>query len=391
VNGLDLIVIVVAVFAALGGYRLGFFGRVASWLGLALGFYVAVRVLPTVMVRLTTASPGTQLAVAVLVLVGGAVIGQALGMMVGSRLHRALPAGPVRQADRVVGAGTGIVGVIVALWLLLPSIAAVPGWPARATAESSISRWVSGDLPNPPDTLQVLRRMIGEDAPEVFAVLHPQAPAGPPPTTSPLAAGVTRTVAASTVKVQGQACSRIFEGSGFAVATDLIVTNAHVVAGEAAGRTSVLLPSGRQLPATVVMFDPRRDLALLSVASLGEAPLPLRVAHAGATGAVFGHPNGQNALAVTPARVAQEIQAVGKDLYDTTNTKRDVLVLAAALAHGDSGGPLVNAAGQVIGVAFAIAADQAGTSYALSTTELQGALAEPRNSSGASTGPCLTA
>ena len=55
---LDLIVIVVAVIAALGGYRLGFFGRVASWLGLALGFYVAIRILPAVLIRISTASPG---------------------------------------------------------------------------------------------------------------------------------------------------------------------------------------------------------------------------------------------------------------------------------------------------------------------------------------------
>lgn len=389
-DGLDLIVIAVALVAALGGYRLGFFGRVISWLGLALGFYVAIRLLPSVMVRLASASPTTQLAVAVLLLVGGALIGQALGLVVGSRLHGALPPGPVRQVDRVVGALTGIVGVIVALWLLLPSIAAVPGWPAQATADSGISRWVSVNLPNPPDTLQVLRRLIGQDAPEVFAVLHSGAPAGTPPTASPLSAAVTSTVEASTVKVEGQACNRIYEGSGFAVAPDLVVTNAHVVAGEPAGRTSVLLPSGRQLRATVVMFDPRRDLALLYVVSLGENPLPLQVAHAGATGAVFGHPNGQNPISATPARVAQEIEAVGKDLYDSTNTKRDVLVLAAALAHGDSGAPLVNVTGNVIGVAFAIAADQPDTSYALSTTELEGALSEPRNLSGTSTGPCLT-
>jgi S1-C subfamily serine protease len=197
-------------------------------------------------------------------------------------------------------------------------------------------------------------------------------------------------VAASTVKVQGQACNRIYEGSGFAVANDLVVTNAHVVAGEPAGSTSVLLPSGRQLHAKVVMFDSRRDLALLSVAGLGETPLALQVAHAGATGAVFGHPNGQDSIAITPARVAQEINAVGKDLYDSANTTRDVLILAAALAHGDSGGPLVNTAGAVIGVAFAISADQASTSYALSTTELQGALGETRDPAGASTGPCLT-
>jgi S1-C subfamily serine protease len=328
--------------------------------------------------------------VSVLVLVGGAMAGQALGLLIGSRLHGALPLGPVRQADRVVGAGVGVVGVIAALWLLLPSIAAVPGWPARATSGSGISRWVSVHLPTPPDALQVLRRLIGQDAPQVFAVLHPGAAAGTPPTVSPLSDVVTRTVEASTVKVQGEACNRIYEGSGFAVGTDLIVTNAHVVAGEPPGATSVLLPSGAARPAAVVMFDPRRDLALLQVRSLGENPLSLQTAHAGATGAVFGHPNGVNSIVVRPARVAQEEEAVGRDLYDSSNTKRDILVLASALAHGDSGGPLVNSVGQVIGVAFAISADQPGTSYALSTSELTAALAEARSPSGASTGPCLT-
>ena len=387
---LDLIVIVVAVMAAIGGYRLGFVGRVASWLGLALGLYVAIRLLPTVLLRLSRSSPGTQLAVSVLLLVGGAMLGQAIGLLVGGRLHRALPLGPVRQVDHVVGAGVGIVGVLAALWLLLPSIAAVPGWPARATADSGISRWVSVNLPTPPDSLQVLRRLIGQDAPQVFAVLHPGASAGTPPSVSPLSTAVSRAVAASTVKVQGQACNRIYEGSGFAVGPDLVATNAHVVAGEPSGQTSVLLTSGVTRPARVIMFDPRRDLALLQVASLGERPLTLAVAHAGATGAVFGHPNGDNALTITPARVAREEEAVGRDLYDSSNTQRDVLVLAAALAHGDSGGALVNAAGQVIGVAFAISADQPGTSYALRTTQLRAALAEPRQASGASTGPCLT-
>ena len=296
----------------------------------------------------------------------------------------------MQQADRVVGAGTGIVGVIVALWLLLPSIASVPGWPARATADSGISRWVSGSLPNPPDALQVLRRLIGQDAPQVFAVLHPGAPAGTPPAASPLSAAVTQAVEASTVKVEGQACDRIYEGSGFAVAPDLVVTNAHVVAGEPPGQTSVLLPSGRHLAATVVMFDPRRDLALLSVGSLEETPLPVRAASVGASGAVFGHPNGQDAVAITPARVAQVIEAVGKDLYDRTDTTRNVLVLAATLAHGDSGGPLVNSTGEVIGVVFAISADQPSTSYALSSTELDAALREAQNPAGTSTGPCLT-
>ena len=132
------------------------------------------------------------------------------------------------------------------------------------------------------------------------------------------------------------------------------------------------------------------DLALVDVPSLGESPLSVEPANVGALGAVFGHPDGQDPVAVTPARVVLEEQAVGRDLYGVHTTTRDVLVLAAALAHGDSGGPLVDATGRVVGVAFAISADQSGTSYALSTAELNTALAESRTPGGAATGSCLT-
>ncbi len=388
-DALDLVVAAAALVAAVGGYRMGFVGRVISWLGLAVGFYVAVRFLPTIVNDLHQSSPGTLVVVAVVVLVGGAMVGQALGLLVGSRLHHVLPLGPVRLVDRAIGAVVGVAGIGAVLWLLIPSLAAVPGWPARAVSGSAISRWVSRDLPTPPSALQVLRRLVGNDAPEVFAVLQPGIASGPPPANSPLTSTLTASVLNSTVKVEGQACNRIYEGSGFAVAPDLVVTNAHVVAGEPVGQTSVLLPSGRSLPADVVMFDPRRDLALLAVRSLGENPLPLAAPKVGETGAVFGHPNGQDRIAVTPARIAQEEEAVGRDLYDAHTTRRDVLVLASALAHGDSGGALVDTSGQVVGVAFAISANQPNTSYALGTSELRAALAEPR-AAHTSTGPCLT-
>ena len=387
---LDLILVLVAVAASVGGYRLGFLGRVVSWLGLALGFYLAVLFLPSVAVDLASASPGVQLTVAILLLVGGAMAGQALGLVVGSRLHSALPLGPIREIDRVVGAVFGVVGVIAVLWLLIPSVSNVPGWPARATSGSGIARWVSRDLPPPPDALQVMRRIIGQDAPQVFSELHPGTALGAPPAAIPLSQAVAAQVAASTVKVEGQACDRIYEGSGFAAGPGLIVTNAHVVAGEPPGDTQVLLPNGRLLAARVVMFDSNRDIALLSVQGLGEPPLAIAAPQVGQVGAVFGHPNGQDPLYTSPARVAQEETAVGQDIYDSRTTRRQVLILAAALAHGDSGGALVSTSGTVIGVAFAISADQSGTSYALNSSELQAALAEPRVASGASTGPCLT-
>lgn len=386
---LDLLIVAAAVMAAVGGYRLGFVGRVISWIGLGLGFYVAVVILPPIIRQLQQSSPTELVVVALVILVGGAMVGQAIGLLAGSRLHYLLPFGPLRSVDRAVGAVVGAAGIFAVLWLLVPSLAAVPGWPAQEASSSAISRWVSRDFPRPPNALEVLRRLVGSNAPEVFSVLQPGIASGPPPAGIPLTQGVASAVQASTVKVEGQACDEILEGSGFTVATGLVMTNAHVVAGEPSGQTSVLLPSGQTLQARVVMFDPRIDLALLSVKELSEAPLTLSTAQTDQLGAVFGHPNGQDPVAISPARVSQSEVAEGRDLYDQHNIKRDILVLAAALAHGDSGGPLVSTAGQVIGVAFAISADQPNVSYALATNEVDAALGEPRSTS-TSTGPCLS-
>ena len=385
----DLVVVVVTLLAALAGYRIGFLGRVVSWIGLAGGLYVAARLLPTAFRHLQSASPTTLVVTAVAILVGGGMVGQALGMVVGGRLHHVLPLGPLRLVDRVVGGVVGAAGVLTVVWLLIPTLAAAPGSLARAVGNSVVARAISRDLPSPPPALDVLRRIIGNGNPEVFAALGPAAPVGSPPAGDPLSAALVASVSASTVKVQGQACQSIYEGSGFVVASNLVVTNAHVVAGEKPGATSVMAPSGRVLPAQVVSYDPSRDLALLSVPGLGETPLTLGSPQVGDTGAVFGHPNGQDPLAVTPARVAAIEEAVGPDIYGTHNTKRSILVMASDLARGDSGGAVVDTSGQVIGVAFAISAQQAGTSYALNTSELKAFLAEPRSPS-TSTGACIT-
>jgi S1-C subfamily serine protease len=389
VNLFDLIILVAAVAAAVGGYRMGFLARVTSWIGLALGLYVAARFLPRIVNSLNIANPVGRLMVAALILIGGAFIGQAIGLLAGARLHGALPPGPVREVDRGVGAGVGTIGVLVALWLLLPSMAVVPGWPARAARQSSIARWVDSAFPRPPDALQALRRLVGDNSfPQVFNALHPGENLGPPPATSGLTAVISDRVSKATVKVEGEACNRIQDGSGFAIGPDTIVTNAHVVAGEPAGRTRVLVPSNGTLTASVVLFDPNRDLAILHVNRLGEVPLTTANGTVGDIGAVFGHPGGVNQLIAAPAAVRQNVTAVGRDLYDSHETRRDVFILAAELHPGDSGGPLVDKSGAVIGVAFAIAPDQPGTSYALTSKELAAALAAPR-SGPVATGPCL--
>jgi S1-C subfamily serine protease len=188
------------------------------------------------------------------------------------------------------------------------------------------------------------------------------------------------------VKIEGEACDRIQEGSGFFVADGLVVTNAHVVAGE--DDSDVVLSDGTTIDATVVGFDPERDLAVLRTASTGRPGLALREADIGTTGGVFGHPGG-GPLEISPFEVGEEITAVGTDIYDGGPTERDILVLAADLAPGDSGAALVDTQGQVVGVAFAIAPDRGGVAYALSIDELREVLAGDLTSE-RDTGGCLS-
>nr|MDQ3643777.1 trypsin-like peptidase domain-containing protein [Actinomycetota bacterium] len=235
--------------------------------------------------------------------------------------------------------------------------------------------------------LQDLRRQVSEaNFPQVFARLGPSPSTGPPPGDVALPPAVRDRVAASTVKVTGTACGRTLSGSGFSTADDTIVTNAHVVAG--VDRPSVLRTDGRRLQATVVGFDPNRDLAVLRVPGLDRAALPVADGDEGDEGAVYGHPRGSDALVIKPARIEDKVNARGLDLYGDSAIRRQILILSAALSPGDSGGAVVDTSGRVVGVAFAIAPDEPSTAYALDSVELRAVLELPRTAQ-VDTGPCV--
>jgi S1-C subfamily serine protease len=386
VNVLDVVLVLVAISAAVAGYRLGFVARATSWLGLALGVTVGALALPPLLRQVRGASDVTAALVAISALVGSALLGQALGLVLGTRLNVALPAGPVRRVDQAVGALLGIAGLLVALWLLLPTLADVPGWTSEQARGSIIAREVNARFPDAPDTLQALRRLVGDNPfPRVFDALRPSPDPGVVPPASGLSDGLATSVAASTVKIEGQACSRIQEGSGFFVADDLVVTNAHVVAGE--DDSDVVLSDGSRVDATVVAFDPRRDLAVLRTSGADRPGLPLDDAEVGTSGGVFGHPHG-GPLEISPFQVGEQITAVGTDIHDSSRSEREVLVLAADLAPGDSGGALVDTRGQVVGVAFAVAPDRPSVAYALAVDELAAVLAGDLSQE-RDTGDCL--
>jgi S1-C subfamily serine protease len=341
---------------------------------MAAGVLVAAEVVLPWVLEVWSGMTGVRLlSAAAAVLVVGAFLGQAAGLVIGGRLHLALPGGAARTADKTAGATAGVVGVAVAVWLLLPAMADIPEWPAEQARHSVLGRVVEGVLPPAPDPLQTLRQLVDDDRfPQVFDALRPTPDLGPPPETSGLTAELAQRVAASTVKVEGVACSRIQDGSGFVVDEGLVMTNAHVVAGET--ETTVERSDGTMVNAAVVSFDPDRDLAVLFAPDLDRPPLPVGDAVVGDRGAVFGHPGG-GPLRLTPFEVGRQVEATGRDIYGEERTTREVLFLAARLQPGDSGAALVDPVGEVIGVAFAIAPDQPGVAYALTTAELREVMA----------------
>ena len=385
---LDIVLAGSIVLAVLGGWRLGFLTRVLSWVGLAGGLLLGLAILPAFLRQIGSDNRTMVVVLAMGLLVVASTLGQALGFVVGERLAPAIRLGGLGPLDRVLGAVAGLVGAVVLLWLVIPVLAAAPGTLSRQTSGSVIARTIDGLLPPAPDATRALRALVGDDvAPDVFDSLRPTGSAGEPPPSTGIDPGVSVAVSRSVLKVEGTACSRVQDGTGWVAATDLVVTNAHVVAGERT--TSVVRDDGRRLGADVVAFDPARDLAVLRVSGLEREPLVLerRSPSPGSIGGVFGRPGG-GPLRIAPFAVARSLDATGRDIYGVERTRRRVLELAVSLRPGDSGSPLIAPDGTVVGVAFAVARDRGDVAYALEPSEVEAVMAGVGPST-VSAGACL--
>ncbi|MEM9033931.1 MAG: MarP family serine protease [Actinomycetota bacterium] len=381
-NVLDVVVILTVAAAAYGGYRIGFLTRAVSWIGMLVGLVLAARAVPLVLGDDASDGNATALVVAGLaLLLAGALLGQAVGLVAGSRLRLALPSGRLRSVDRAGGALVAGVGVLATVWLVLPAMAETSVWPS-SQAESSLVRRV---LPEPPPALQTLRRIVGEDRfPRVFEA-DPDVE-GPPPAELALTAVSLQEAARSVVLVRATACGQIQEGSGVVVGPDLVMTNGHVVAG--ADEIEIVRDDRKVIVVDLVALDPGRDLAVLRGEEIDRLALPRRRADLGDEGGVFGHPSGGD-LTVSPFRIDRRLRARGDDLYGDPAPERDVLLLAADLEPGDSGAPLVDDGGALVGIAFAIAPDQDSVAYAVSIGEIESLLGGLDTARVVDSGPCL--
>ena len=375
-NLLDLLLLVAAGVALVGGWHVGFVARVSTWLGLAAGVVASRWTVPTVLGVLTVGTPLVRLFLGLVVVAFTVSLVASLFQIVGTRIRHLVSLTPLRGLDRAGGALAGFVAVLAVVWFLIPAAAEVPGSVARQVRTSVAVMLIRDVAPPPPDAARAVRALIDSSRfPEVFEEFAPAPVSGPPPDAVPVSDRVVDRVTASTVNVEASGCDQRYEGSGFTVAEDLVVTNAHVVAGSDDVR--VRRPDGVELDGEVVVFDPQRDIALLEIPDLGQTPLSLAEIAPGTEGIAIGYPGGQNQPRVAPARVEERRTAVGRDIYGTDRTEREVLFLSARLQQGDSGSPLVDDEGNVAGVVFAVSPDQPTTAYALDVDELRSALEAP--------------
>lgn len=343
-NLADGIAIVIVLIAAFGGMRRGLVLSAFSLVGLAAGAYVGSRIAPHV---LRGGSTSTWTPVAGLVgAVLGAMLLQFAALLAGSFVRGGLRPAPLRLLDTAGGLLLGIAIGLAIVWVGA-SVALLSPGETRIRAEVERSAIVKQlDAALPPRTLLNLLARI-DPFPSIV---------GPRPPTLPPSEGVLRDpsirdATTRVVKVLGTACGVGVEGSGWVAANDLVVTAAHVVAGEE--NTTIRIP-GQVLPrlADVVVLDVHNDVAVLHVEGLGLNPLPLADPRSGAAVAIIGYPL-DGGLRATPGRIGLTATVLTQDALGHGPVARTITAVAGEVEHGDSGGPAVDAAGRVQSSIFA--------------------------------------
>lgn len=368
-NLLDLVLIALLLAAGVSGFRRGALLQVLAYGGLALGLAAGALLAPSI--ASLWDNHAAQAGIAVTVVLSLAGVGNAAGWLAGSyvRAHaRRTRFGP---ADAAGGSVVSVVAVLLATWFLALNLVNGP-FPTLAgeIRQSAVVRTIGAALPRPPSLLGEVRRFFDRFGfPEVFTGLPP-APTGPvewPSDAETQQAFVA--ASASTVRIVGEACGQIKSGSGFVVSANLVITNAHVVAGVEQPLVQEQDEGSQQ--ANTVLYDPATDLAILFVGATPGPPLRLASAlvDRGTGGAILGYPGGGD-LVGEPAAVRRSIPAVGRDIYGQQEVERQVYELQASIAPGDSGGPFVLSDGTVAGVVFAASSSDADTGYAIASTDV---------------------
>ncbi|MFF1416750.1 MarP family serine protease [Streptomyces sp. NPDC058220] len=378
-NVLDILLLLAAVWFAIIGYRQGFVVGILSVIGFLGGGLVAVYLLPVVWAKLTRGSEvsTTAAVVAVVIVIVCASVGQAFTTHLGSKLRRYITWSPARALDATGGALVNVVAMLLVAWLIGSALAgtSLPTL-GKEVRSSKVLLGVSRVLPTQASSwFTDFSSVLAQNGlPQVFSPFANEPitdvqPPDPALAGSPVAARAQQSI----VKVVGTApsCGKVLEGSGFVFDDRRVMTNAHVVGG-VEEPTVQIGGKGRLYDAKVVLYDWRRDIAVLDVPDLRATPLQFTEsdAESGDSAIVAGFPE-NGAYDVRSARVRGRIDANGPDIYRRGEVQRDVYSLFATVRQGNSGGPLLTPEGKVYGVIFARSLDDQQTGYALTADEIR--------------------
>ena len=367
---LDYALLIITALVAISGYIEGFVLGACATLGLLGGAAIGVWGVPRI---LDNFSPSVSVSFAALVLVVLlASIGRTVGAILGSRLRNKVSWQPVRFLDALGGAALAAVSVLIVSWVLGVAVsgARIPSV-TSAVRGSQVLAKVDEVLPAGADrALQAFNDVVNTDLfPRFLDPFVPERIRETQPPNSAIARQKPVQDAHSRIaKVTGVAsCSRGLEGSGFVYAPQRVMTNAHVVAGVSSPQVEV---NKKKYDATVVLFDPEVDIAVLSVPNLDAQPLRFDLTgKADDPAVVLGYPE-NGPFDAEPARIRSEERLRGPDIYGDRTVTREAFSIWASVRPGNSGGPLLSNKGTVYGVVFAASVEDNRTGYVLTAEQV---------------------
>jgi S1-C subfamily serine protease len=377
VTRLDWIALGLVLFTGLVGLRKGLIASLLAITGIAAGAVLGARIAPVVLHN------GAHSPYAPLVALGGAVIGaavlEALGSMAGSFFRSGMRFPPLRALDSAGGVVLGGAAGLALVWIFGAAALLLPGQRSlrESVQRSEVLRRLNDIVP-PEKLLNALARV--DPFPSIAGPAIPVEPPTPEVVNNP----VVRAAAPSVVRVLGTACGLGISGTGWVAAPGMVVTAAHVVAGE---QSTYVAQTGSQarLPARAVAFDPRNDLAVLSAPALSAAPLRLVDPVPGASVAIVGYPlNGP--LDTEPGRVGRTASVLTDNAYGNGPVMRTITSLAGLIRHGNSGGPAIDVDGRVQVTVFAARVGGDGGGYGIPAEVVRKVLASA--TAPVSTGEC---
>jgi S1-C subfamily serine protease len=379
-NVLDLFIGIFIVVSVLRGTKTGFLAGVFSLVGVVVGASIGSRIAPSLLPD--GGNPIYGAGITLGSILAFSVLGEVIARSMGGSIRNRLSSPASATLDGLGGALLGFALALVLVWavgvfaLQSPTLASLqPVAQDSRILQTLKERMPSGLLTQAVADLQPLPKIRGPE-PEVAA------PEGNIANDPDVQAASRRTL-----RVTGTACGYGVEGSAWVAGQNLVVTNAHVVAGETATWVQIG-GSGQQLPAEVVAFDERNDIAVMRVDGLGLDPLPVAAARPGEAAAVIGYPQ-NGPLDIEPARTGTTERVVSTDAYDNGPVERIVTSFRVYVRPGNSGGPAVDADGRVVSTIFASRTDSNNSGYGVPSRIVQRHLqaAESRTTP-VSTGGC---